>query len=89
MEMILYGFVALTIIVLFFGTTMASLIGKLVEEDSDKIIQEAQQRDMSDAYRNKYQQIPRHTRSSLPSPRAQSRTFVNRRHATPTRTQGF
>lgn len=88
MELILFGFVALTAIVLFFGTAMARLIEKIVEEDSDKIIREAQSKNTEDTYGTRHQQIPNNnTRPSLPSPRPQSRTFVNKRHAAPTRTE--
>jgi len=89
MELILFGFVALTIIVLFFGTAMASLIGKIVEEDSDKIIREAESKYAEDPYRTRHQQIPHYTRPSLLSSRQQSRTSVNKRHEAPTRTDKF
>lgn len=86
MEMILVGFAALTIIVLFFGTAMASFIWKLVEEDSDKIIQATKPQNTEDIYRTKHQQISRQPSSPPSSPRSQPRAYVDRRHTAPTRT---
>ena len=87
MEMIVFGFGAMTILVLFFGIVVAHLMGKFVEEDSDKIIQNARPKDTKDTYGTTHRQIPQQIQSSLPSHRTQPRTYVNKRQTPPIRTR--
>jgi len=90
--MIVFGFAAMTVIVLFFGIAVANMMGAFVEKDSDRIIHKAQAKNTEGSYGAKDQHIsqpirPSPIRPSLPPYRTQPRTFVNKRDMAPGRTR--
>ena len=85
METILLTFVAVTAFVLFFGATVAMWIGKIIEEDSDRIIREAQKKETDAASPLRHQTMPPRHQSSLSSPHSRPRTYLDKRQSPPFR----
>ncbi|MDH5641547.1 MAG: hypothetical protein OEY28_09655 [Nitrospira sp.] len=89
MDSIFLTFAAATAIVLFFGAAMATWIGKIIEADSDMIIEEARKKEAGITYPSRQQAIAQRHRPSLPSPQSRPRTYTDRRQMPPSRTDGF
>ena len=87
MDIVLTGFMAITVVVLFFGTAVASLIGRIVEEDSNRTIQRSKQSSTSSIYQPKQPIGSRRARSLRPSPGSGSRPSIDGRHTTSTKTE--
>ena len=89
METIFLTFAAATAIVLFFGAAMATWIGKIIESDSDMVIEEARKKEAGITYPSRQQAIAQRHRSSSPSPQSRHRTYTDRRQMPHSRADGF
>lgn len=87
MEVILFGFLAITLVVLFFGSAMARLISSYLDEDSNRIIQQAQSMSERNAYASKQQAGLQRGQSVRSVPTGQPRTYQNRRHSSSVTTE--
>lgn len=87
MDIVLTGFLAITVVVLFFGTAVASLIGRIVEEDSNRTIQRSRQSSTSSINQPRQPIGSRRAQSFRPSPGSGSRPPIDGRHTPSTKTE--
>lgn len=89
MSIVLIGFVSITVVVLFFGTAVANLIGRVMEEDSNRTMQQAKQNRTSSINQTNQQIGLRRARSLRPSPSSGSRPSTDERRTTSTKAEEF
>ena len=86
MDVILISFITLTAFICFFGIKIANWLS---DEDSGKTPHAPQPHGMSSLRPSRYRVMPHHARASQSSPQGQRQVYIDRRHSTPARLEGF